>query len=273
MPAFSVQLALGDVDMPVLDLPFIKPLSFKLPVVVRYLEKAEFVEAFFATGALMLTTYSRCQSIEDAVRRDPKEGHSTFAFDHGGYTTAGIQQVGKRSYMLCGSMIESAAQAERFGAASYIRINDPLRFAEAVSRWIPGCQGVRFGPCIYRERRETTKATSSLLPPVQDLLSATPDNLERTFNEMNRSLAQAVEQELAAEPYFLKEADPFAADAEFRFVWTVPYDVEGSRIVECPDAIPFCQPGHQLVSKLFSREPNGTGFHVTTMKPQAPEAS
>jgi hypothetical protein len=104
------------------------------------------VERFFKTGSLRLTTYEKCKTIEDETRQDKNEGKRNYALTQGGYMTAGVQQVGKRCYMLCASMVESEAQMRRFESDSWILIDDVFGFAEAVSRCIPRYASGKMGP-------------------------------------------------------------------------------------------------------------------------------
>ena len=76
-----------------------RPVKLKLPPVVRYLERT-YVEDFFRTGQLRLTTYAHCQRHECDIRRDSLEGQANFELelDSLGSSGWGVQTVGWQSY-------------------------------------------------------------------------------------------------------------------------------------------------------------------------------
>ncbi len=209
-----------------------RPWEIKIPPVIRYLER-KYVEEFFRTGRLMLTTYRRCQDHECDVRRDSGEGKSQFSLklESLGMGGGGLQTVGWQSYLLCASMNESQKLAKHFKVDSYFKIKDVIRFLDAISKWIPGCGSGKLGACIYRDENALAKPLQfKSIPPGQGL----PTNSAKP-------MFSPVEFEMSDEPYFIK-SDTFAIEAEFRFIWSVPYDIEGPIFIECPEAIQYCEP-------------------------------
>lgn len=263
--------------MSLIEIQTTRPWGLKLPVGVRYIE-TNFAEDFIRTGSLMLTTFERCITHEDGVRRDANEGKCNYLLNHGGYATAGVQKVGRMSYMLCLSMVESPLLMKRFSVDNFIRIHNILAFADAVSRWIPGFQRGQMGPCIYKNERSISKNAVNMvgIDPAAMITAADKDDpaaLEKAFNESRQALADGVNRELAGDPYFLKE-EIFSVEAEFRIVWTVPYEVKEPLIITCPEAVQFCSIGVQPSSTPVSPatlQSNVTGFSVTPMAPEPRE--
>lgn len=139
----------------------------------------------------------------------------------------------------------------RFQVDNWIEIVDPSAFAAAVSRAIPGFVRLQIAPCRYVAERAIERATSTpLMPDPTPLLEAArsgaPGAVEAAFHALNQQMADRLENELGDAAYFLKEADPFAIEDEFRFVWSVDHEVRTPTVFRCPEAVEFCVPGRQL---------------------------
>lgn len=229
--------------MPTIDLVAGRQWAVKVPEIVRYMD-AQWVRAFFETGAIRLTTYQRCREHESSKRRDGREGSAAFAFSNGGAWIAGRSWSGGSSYMLCASLLESARLMKEFESDAYFIIHDPIQFADAISRWIPGFAHGKIGPCRYRLDRSVQRQTdvSFMPPPPFDLSSnrqPSEDELKDAMEKLRQHTGQAVEQALDHDAYFCKD-ERFADEAEFRIVWAVPYAVNEPLTVICPEAIRFC---------------------------------
>ena len=224
-----------------------RPWEIKTPPVIRYLER-KYVEEFFRTGQLLLTTYGQCQAHECNIRRDSNEGKAKFSLelDNPSMSGGGIQTVGWQSYMLCASLCESRKLMEHFDVDSYFRITNVIRFLDAISKRVPGCGSGKIGSCIYKD----DDAFGKPLPFKQ----IPPDT--GTSADLAKPMFAPVEFGMSDEPYFIK-SDLFAIETEFRFIWHVPYDVKGPIKIECPEAIQFCEPD-MPVSDSY-KEPSNSG--------------
>ena len=125
------------------------------PRVYRFLER-KYVDAFFATGALRLSSFAQFAKHTDEQRLDGKEGTFSMAYrppgDSGDVVilTGG---VGKDAYVLSACLVPSAEVMQSFGADSAIVIHDPSSFARAVAATVPGFTHGFDGPCSYQSRR------------------------------------------------------------------------------------------------------------------------
>lgn len=215
-----------------LKIPLQRPLDIKIPPVIRYVER-KYVENFFRTGELRLTTYAQCQVHECDIRRDSNEGKTNFSLDlsNVGMGGWGIQTVGWQSYILCASLCESKNLSERFKVDSYFRINDILGFFNAVSKKLVGFEAGKIGSCIYKDQNAFEKGLKfNGIPP--------------SSNAATNSGGLAFERvgfEMSDEPYFIK-SDLFAVEGEFRLIWSVSSDVIEPIVLHCPEAIQFCDP-------------------------------
>lgn len=228
--------------------PIVRPWSIRIPNGFRYLE-SHYIQKFFESGELQLTTYSSCKKHESEIRKDELEGKCHFELSHGNEGVAGHYLVGYRSYMLCLSMIESKSLMERFSVDGYFLINDLQAFAEAIAKCVPNFESGKIGACTYLEARSIKKSTSlplnlsnpqamiNALEEANTLKSEAPVDAE--LKRMQNTISRAIDSEMGDDPYFIKE-NKFSVEAELRIVWTVPYNVEAPLLVACPEAVRFC---------------------------------
>ena len=213
---------------------------------IRYIEQ-RYVDSFFVTGELLLTTYQKCRQHEDAVRRDTREGKFNFHIESNGYAASVIQTSGDRSYMLCTSLIEDPALARYFGVNGCIKIIDHAAFFEEVSAVIPGIESSRLGACEYvAERAKSILTTAPIQPNGDKLLAAIASDLhgdiEKLYYEMHNDFSRRVQDHLSNEGYFAKPK-AFQSEVEFRMIWTIDQPVVAGRVIRCPGAIQYCEPG------------------------------
>lgn len=212
---------------------------------VRYLP-AEYVDNFFARGELLLTTYEKCRTHEDLARRDVNEGKSNFFLRHGTQATAGIQGVGRNSYMLCTSLAWSEEVSRRFSTNCAFFIEDTEAFAHAIAKVLPGVQSLQHRACRYvNERSISGTIPNPLEPEASKLVEAARSGtggIDKLFHELREAMSERLEEAVVDKTYFMKEAVPFAVEEEFRFVWTVDHAVGEPIVVTCPEAVQYCKP-------------------------------
>jgi hypothetical protein len=210
----------------------------KLPVLYRYIPTT-YINDFFRDGSLMLTTYERCKVHEDKKRRDVNDGKRNYLLTHAEIAVAGIESVGRRSYLLCTSMI---AGVDHFDDNSYFAINDPLAFASAIARSVPAFRSGRLGKCQYRADPSLSRESERPVMPDPSELFAARDQkaTELAFEKMRQAMADSIGKELGAETYFVKAEVPFKKDAEFRFIFTVENEVSGPLVIPRSEAHKFC---------------------------------
>lgn len=205
----------------------------------------QYVDEFFHSGRLMLTSYARCIAHESDVRRDANEGKLNFLVKRGDNAIAGIQRAGAHRYMLCTSTQEGPSLMRRFGVDSYFAIHDVEKFSQAVAAQIPDFVDAVAGQCEYVEERSISQENSLSDPPDEPVLDMSKIGVvdgyvEEFFDSYKRSLARRVAVATGDRAYFMKE-ERFAEEAEFRFVWRTQSAAEDFIFVNCPDAIEFCE--------------------------------
>lgn len=221
--------------MNILSLPINRLWQIKLPTVIRYMEQ-QYIDLFFDTGKLRLSSFRRFAKHEDELRQDAGEGMAGMQLNYAeGQTMAGFGWFGQEAYIFCTSTIESRELMEKFETNGYFRIKDTKAFGAAVSNHVAGYLIGYEGACLYREARMMTASFNRPLivePPSSDAteeqVEAWADNLERQMHE-----------DVQLAPYFLKPLR-YAEQNEYRFIWQVQKRTEEYLDITCPEAVQFC---------------------------------
>ncbi|MCB2379822.1 hypothetical protein LGH70_19655 [Hymenobacter sp. BT635] len=201
----------------------------------RHLEK-QYVESFFATGALRLSSVKRFSTHTDEVRGDNQEHSAMYMSNYrpeegegaGHAIVFGIKAT-EKAFILCTTQTPSNEQT--FEGCDYdasFRINDPLRFAIEVGKVLATFRGGLLGPCLYRE------------PPILTLDLGKFNTVDLSPSQLQEKVDQA--QRLIADDHeilFLKRKH-FENQTEYRMIWFVDNEEEYIDIF-CPEAVRFCE--------------------------------
>ncbi len=223
-----------------------KALTEPVRTVYRYLD-GKYADAFFKTGSLQLTTLAVCRSHPLESRADTGDGKLPYALKDGDQMMAGVSVAGRRSYMLCASFSNSSTLLDRFGTDSGIEIINPSKFAKAVADVLGCSEAPRLSACRYLSPKEfNEQARTSPTEVIQDLYRSTlvnnDDVVRDNFYKTGERLSDIVGDHLGDGAYFTKAADLYEIEQEFRFFWEVDHDVTGTKVIRCPEAIPYCRP-------------------------------
>lgn len=219
--------------MQAMQLQFLRPWQVVIPSVIRYLED-KYVNAFFERGSLRLSSFRRFRQHTDEQRGDAGEGSITMEVVNPESRHAVVAFNWQEAYVLCGSTIQSAEVMKSFeGAESGIKIKNPVGFADAVSRHIPGFVGGFQGACIYTDDRVVRRANviDIKFPPPDDEAGA-----EKWSEEYERYLAAQNSNES-----FLLKPMRYSHQAEYRLVWFAMGTEKDYIDIECPEAIKLCE--------------------------------
>ena len=232
-PAITLYRHLAAIEVGMAD-----PWSLLQPRVFRYID-AEFADLFFDTGALRLSSFETFAQHDDEQRFDKSEGVSVatgvWKSDDGedAASTVAVTGVGANHYVLCGSTIGSRELQSEFGATGCFAIENPLGFAHAVRRHIPGCVGGSSGLCIYQGSRT-----------IHRKLDHDPRGVMEGFDSGDGTIDMAAlptltSQLTGVEPMLLKPGS-YAPQSEYRFLWRVNGRTEPTLDIVCPEARQFC---------------------------------
>ena len=146
-----------------------------------------------------------------------------------------VSSAGAKSYVLSGSVIESAQLHEAFGAGGYFVIQNPIGFANAVRRHIPGCTGGLQGHCIYSPRGRVIHRDLEENPT--DLLN----HAKNPDGTIDMGVLPHLDALSAGTERFLLKAARFSHQAEYRFVWMTQGRADDYLDIVCPEAREFCK--------------------------------
>lgn len=191
-----------------------------------------YIDEFFATGRLMLSSFVRFAAHEDEERQDGEEGRNIVTIAGENLTVIAGLGHGDHSYILCTSCRGDQDMMVQFGCDGYFQINDTTGFGRAIAQKLNATEGLE-GLCIYRDRNVLRRNVGKL----------TLDQFRRGANPNFHSdpVIGAIFGYAGADVFFSKHTR-YSHQAEYRFIWNVREPIRNSMImVECPDAVQYCE--------------------------------
>lgn len=184
-----------------------------IPFLYRFME-AQYVEMFFETGMLKLTTFEKCKELEDENRKDTKEGQSElFGYDGDCKLEIGFG-VGGDVILLCTSLCSEYKDKKGTIYNKYIEIFDVqgliLAIAEQLSKSGYVVKTILFGPCFYSEKEFHNVVHSEAFREKMDK--------EQSFDW--DELSKITNTIAGYNIYFQKPIEK-RQENEFRFLWIV----------------------------------------------------
>ncbi|MFO1441452.1 MAG: hypothetical protein U1F81_24245 [Verrucomicrobiaceae bacterium] len=215
-------------------LPIVTEWSIRRPYVYRYMPRA-YVDEFFSSGKLRLSSFAAFAKHEDEERKDAAEGTGIIVnTDHQGegQTLMAVMGQGHGAFVLCGSGRYSKDLSSAFGTDSGFRINDTTSFGCMISRMIPGFRGGLEGACIYADEKVVRRKAGRVN---LENMKVTPEGKELDMGKMFSALGAIAGDDL----FFLKK-ERYQHQAEYRLLWSSQSAIGDFIEVSCPDAIQFC---------------------------------
>ncbi len=218
-----------------ITLPLITDWNICTPNLFRYLD-AEYVDSFFGSGALRLSSFKQFATHENEQRLDVREGESLFIHRTSHpepQTLAARAYHGIHAYVLSTSMLFDEDLMHAFECDSYLRILDSTNFGMAIARQIPGLIVAYEGPCQYQVEKIVEKNLGYV-----DIEQFKDPNGPQGVNEA--MLNEFILSRMRHYPLFLKHKD-YAHQVEYRFVWVVRERLGPYLDLKVPDAVRFCE--------------------------------
>lgn len=201
------------------------------PIVYRYMDQ-QYIDEFFATGRLMLSSFHRFKQHADEQREDSLEGQNLVVgrYQDRDVFTAQIKH-GEDALVFCTSVREGDDLMRQFGCNGYFRITDTHLFGRAVGKVLTGFVRGLEGHCTYRDHHVIEKQlTASIAATFNiDPAAGPPEEVVKTIMGV-----------AGAQPYFSKRRQ-FSQQCEYRLLWLLDHDVRDILFVDCPEAIQFCE--------------------------------
>ena len=216
----------------VLNLTFGSPWSILRPKVYRFLER-KYVEEFFDSGRIRLSSFERFSKHSDEQRHDASEGKAVSSMTDSQWTVVLAAGFGFDSYVLCGSTSSADAVASAF-ADSAIVIENTTEFAGIIARALPYYVNGIEGHCLYRSGRNIRRR----LP--KGRIKELWDAHKQEDGTINMDVLQQIMRPVAIDHLFLKE-EKYSNQLEYRLIWRCQH-VEEYIDLKVPEARKYCSP-------------------------------
>lgn len=211
--------------MSVFGIPFGYSWGVRTPVVIRSME-SKYVDAFFQSGSLRISSFDSFRKHPDELRRDEEEGTAVMEIRSANSTMSAITFNGQEAYVLCASTVEPELSPDQDG----LIIDDTIAFAAAISRFLPGFVGGTEGLCTYRSNT-LYKAFDEheFKPPVDG------EDPEKWASQQDRVIGRHMQNK-----FFIKHSR-FSHESEYRMIWFCSGKPKDFVDIECVDAVRFCR--------------------------------
>jgi hypothetical protein len=210
--------------------PFIQ--SF-VPMVYRYLE-SEWVDEFFETGNLRLSSFKKFHQHTDEQRGDKNEGRNMVVGYGEEKQMTSMVSSGLDAFVLSTSLMYSEQMYNDFLVDSCFVIEKPLEFMDAIIKQIPEFRGVNFGPCLYKPDNIIERNIPGF--DIETLRSDdAPESLDmgKMFNTVNQAGGSEV---------LFTKTNQYAPQHEYRMLWHTFLDPMPEYIdINAPEALKFCR--------------------------------
>lgn len=198
------------------------------PYLYRY-ENQCFIDDFFHNGNILLSSFADYRKYKDNELGDVSEGET---FNHG-YTQnnksiISLTKFGLTSYCMCTSTLLEETLKEKFNRDSVFRIKDPINFILQINKSLTRVTEVYYGNCIYLH----DKIFNIKIPDFE-----LGENGAKSVNDDPLNLVAQLKR---PDRFFLKDIK-YQAQSEYRIVWITDREVNSPIIINCPEAIPFCE--------------------------------
>lgn len=214
---------------------FAQPWQIVRPRVFRYMPQ-KYVDAFFADGALRLSSFAQFAKHADEERKDAAEGKGVRAGLGQNATVMLASAVGDDFYVLCGSLVYSEKMQGMFeGADGSFVIDDTVGFAGAIARALPGFKGGMEGPAIYQD--STTIYRDMGPKTLEELVEAH----KRPDNTIDMDLIRQLHTQVGGAEEFFTKHSRYADQAEYRLLWGVDGCAQDFIDIKVPAARNFCR--------------------------------
>jgi hypothetical protein len=202
-----------------------------IPFLYRY-ENKNYIDTFFENGDLFISSFHNYKKYEDNELGDTHEGSSmNIAKSDNDLNIISYVTAGMNEYSFCTSTILDESLLDTFSRNSVFRIKDPLNFILEITRSLQRVHQVMHGHCLYLEQRMLTKNVSEVN---MDSLKAEEGGI--SFDK----LMQVSNYVQGMDAYFLKQ-NKHQHQSEYRILWQTDREVKNGIVINCPEAIKYCE--------------------------------
>lgn len=202
----------------------------KLNPVYRILGKREQIEDFFINGNIYLSCFKKFKLNSDEMQGDISEGESLIGgFGKGGGTNHIFFETGMNAYVICGTNILTNKVKSDFSGQGAIKINNSEMFGIEIAKKLGNVTFGIEGDCIYGESKLQLLENESK----ENFLFQNTDFTDTPKIKDNIVLiSRGLEMFMKYKKYEHQQ--------EHRFLWLTEDDIEDGIILNCPEAIKYC---------------------------------
>ncbi len=200
------------------------------PFVYRY-EDEVWIDDFFETGKLRLSTFSKFSEYDDEIRGDRHEGQGLGYGETGdGKSVFLVHGQGLNAVVLCCSHRLDDDLKQKFSRDSAFEITNTVGFALEVARQLPGFRHGLEGSCLYRPDTSIKRSVDLDF----DQYKLADGNFDMRM--ISHTSAALVGPELV-----LMKRKKYESQQEYRLLWELDVAPEGYIDVIAPNARHFCR--------------------------------
>jgi Protein of unknown function (DUF2971) len=216
-----------------IHIPFTWNWNVVTPAVYRY-ENQKWIDEFFETGRMRLSTFAKFATYPDEARRDRNEGKGIcYGETHDGKSIFIAQAQGMNAAVLCCSHRLDHKLRESFERDSAFQIMNTVRFGVEIARQLPGFRHGWEGSCIYRHDRNE--------PQIKRDIDIDIEKYQRPDKTIDMQFAIDAGQALGGAELVLLKRKQYEGQQEYRILWELD-TVRGEFIdVVAPNARQFCR--------------------------------
>lgn len=208
------------------------PWSIFTPVVFRMMNR-QYVQQFFETGELMLSSFTRFSLHTDEERKD-QEGKNVLVGRGNASTVLAATQHGSDAYIMCSAACRPSIELmHAFGADAAIQIFDTTSFGSVIAKHIPGVRQGFEGYCYYSDTSLEVKLNDFDI----EHLKAHPEDQNLDLNKIGGPVLN-----MAGLSVFFRKKTRFQHQLEYRWVWTTSQTTIDTLVIHAPEAREFCLP-------------------------------
>ncbi len=205
--------------------------NIKREPVYRLLDNLEHLDNFFYQGQIMLSCFETFKKNHDEMRGDSEEGNSIIGeFGNEVFNTHIVYEGGKNAFILSTTLEPTQKAIKDFKAVGAIKIINPMFFGHEISKKLPFISSGIEGKCDYKDSRVKFMEGEA----GKFLNSVTADDLQNPY------VIEKFQEITRGQEIFLK-LKKYEHQQEYRFVWFSKEAVKKSMLINCPEAIQFCE--------------------------------
>jgi hypothetical protein len=201
------------------------------PYLYRYEDK-KYIDDFFDKGQLLISSFKQYKAYQDNQLGDKEEGQSMNigTTDHDKQFMT-FTTVGHNDYCFCTSTILDKGLYSIFKRESAFRIKDPINFILEINRSLLRVREVLYGNCIYLNERILKKKIGNVT------IDHMRDDKEPDKISLEKIMGLPIH---GPESYFLKQIH-YQTQSEYRIIWKTDREVAGNIVINCPEAVKYCE--------------------------------